>query len=87
MASCLLSQQLPDKAREALMKGLILWLPSCSEKREQKEEEGEKEEEEEKTEQVQLRANVGIFKRGQSFIQKVVVTLQMSDKCYCCTLH
>ena len=59
MASCLLSQQLPDKAREALMKGLSLWLPSCSEKREQKKEEGEKEEE--KTEQVQLRANERVF--------------------------
>ncbi len=29
MASCLLSQQLQDKARETLMKGLCLWLPSC----------------------------------------------------------
>lgn len=28
MASCLLSQQLSDKAREVLMKGLGLWLPS-----------------------------------------------------------
>ena len=29
MASCLLSQQLQEKARDALMKGLSLWLPSC----------------------------------------------------------
>ena len=28
MASCLLSQQKPDEAKEALMKSLKLWLPS-----------------------------------------------------------
>lgn len=45
MASCLLSQQLPDKAREALMKGLSLWLPGCH---------GKKEKKVEKTEEVRL---------------------------------
>ena len=32
MASCLLSQELPDKAREVMVKGLSIWLPSCREK-------------------------------------------------------
>ena len=34
LASCLLSQQLQEKAREALMKGLGIWLPSCHGKKE-----------------------------------------------------
>lgn len=32
MANCLLSQQLPEKAKEALMKGVLLWLPSRQKK-------------------------------------------------------
>ena len=43
MASCLLSQQHQEKAKEALMKGLALWLPSYHGKGEV-EREGEDEE-------------------------------------------
>ena len=39
-ASCLLSQLKPEEAKEALMKGLSLWLPSLLKKGEEEEERG-----------------------------------------------
>ena len=78
-ASCLLSQQKPQEAKEALMKGLSLWLPSLLSKR-LEHEEGEDSSEEDLGRDIVVRELVrkewyeveSVITTGRSFSQEML---------------